>query len=118
MKTIVITKINSQYVHVVIDGKKIVMKQGDVFSDEKHVKICKFCGRMYDQEEYFKTMCEQTEGRRDPDYFNFNTTSYCGLYCAWMKQPDFCRRVIKEEELEKMKDDVASRVSKFLREVK
>ena len=100
MKSIIITKINSQYVHLVIDGKKVVMKEGDIFSNGKNCKVCKFCGRTYDQEEYFKTMCEQTKGKRDPDYFNFNTTSYCGLYCAWMTDPGFCRRQIKEDRLE------------------
>lgn len=117
---ITIDGFNSQFVKVNIDGKKLSVRVGDVIhvpvcpiNSLNVVKVCQFCGREYDKAEYEKTMSEQAPSR-DPAHLAFHSTKTCGLYCGWMMNERFCNSTLSEERLEKMKEDVASRVAKYL----
>lgn len=115
---IVLTKLNTWGVHLLVNGNKVVMREGDIFVDGKVIHNCRFCGREFDHEEYVKTMTEQAPSR-DPAYFRSEGARYCGLYCAWLSDPDFCRRQLtKDDKLDVMKEDVAKRVAKFLKNKK
>jgi len=78
-------------------------------------KTCPFCGREFDYEELCKTLKEQKwGGSRTP---NWGSHKYCGLFCSWLNDLDMIstlRRMGKEEKIERMKEDIASRVAKYL----
>lgn len=108
-----IIKVSEWGVRLKICGKKFAMRTGDVFVDGRVVKKCGFCGRDYDEKELDRTMREQAP-QRDPRYFCFSTTKYCGLYCSWMRQKGM-HRICGDEKVEKMKEDIAKRVAKYLK---
>lgn len=93
---------------------------------DEEVKNCGLCGRLFDKDDYGKTMTEQTEGMRlDCDKW-FHATKYCGLFCAWLSQPDMVNSLQvkgsyesvyqkrKYNNIVKMRDYIAKRVAEYL----
>lgn len=106
---------NSQFVKLNINGKLLSVRVGDVIDicSGCVTKTCQFCGREYDKEDYEKTMSEQAPNR-DPRFLAFHSTKTCGLYCGWLMDERFCNSTLSDKKLEIMKEDVASRVAKYL----
>jgi hypothetical protein len=112
-----IKKITQWGAIVWIDGKKYQIREGDTIVDGNLVRYCSFCGRPFDEEEYKKTMCEQSEGRRCDCYVHMGATKHCGLYCAYLGEKVWNYGThFPEDKQEKMKDDIAKRVAKYLKE--
>jgi len=110
---IVLTKITDGFAHLLVDGKKVTLMVGDLFTDdEKVIRTCRFCGREFDSADHYQTMCEQAL-QRDSNYFQMANAKYCGLYCSWLSQPGM-HRVLGQMRIEEMKKDITERVLKSL----
>jgi hypothetical protein len=111
-----IKKITQWGAIILLNGKKYQVREGDFFIDGELCRYCSFCGRPFDAEEYLKTMMEQAPSR-DPDFIRMGATKHCGLYCGyldskvWNYGKDF-----PDDEQEEMKDDIAKRVAKYLKQ--
>ena len=87
---------------------------------EHEVHTCPFCGREFDYEELCRTLKEQgwCGYKSIPVSPPKTLHKYCGLYCSWLGSGNMegVLRRDGEEKLDRIKNDIASRVAKFLKE--
>lgn len=112
---------NSQFIKLEIGYKQFNVRLGDQIDlcTGEIIKTCKFCGREYTKQIYEETFMAQAPRRFNDPNFNlgFISSKCCGPWCSWLKEPSMVNTIIRmegNEKLEVMKDDIASRVAKFI----
>lgn len=114
---ILVLKTSGWGVKLKVGGVIINMIPGDYFVNGEIIHTCNFCGREYNHNEYVQTMSEQAPNRIKSGFKSVGSR-YCGLYCGWLNDVDFCRTSLTRERVEEMKEDVAKRVAKYLKSKK